>query len=178
MFEDDELDAPTLQRILQERALALAQLEQPPTGQAIQGYVVFALGKEKYGIPIQAVQEIRPLAPITRIPNTPPFYLGLVNLRGHLYPVLNLSRYLNLPEPVPSAKAKLVLVAAANLEMCVRVDQVLSIDWIADAEIEPLIEASANWSPVVRGTTPQWLSILDPDRLVSDPQLVVQDSVI
>lgn len=55
-----------------------------------QGYLVFTLGKEEYGVEILKVQEIRGYDRVTRIANTPDFILGVTNLRGVIVPIVDL----------------------------------------------------------------------------------------
>ena len=179
MIEENLIrDAAAIQRILEERARALAQ--PPETEAALEGVgvVVVRLGTERYGVDMKYVQEIRPLHSLTRVPGTPPFYAGLVNLRGRLYPVLDLHRYLALPETGATENSKLVLVSAAGLEMCLRVDDVLGVQPVAESDVKPLLEASSNRRESISCVTSDLVSILDLDALLSDPKLLVQDEVV
>lgn len=53
-------------------------------------YLTFILGGEEYGVDILKVQEIRGWESATKIPNTPKFVLGVINLRGHVVPIVDL----------------------------------------------------------------------------------------
>ncbi len=53
-------------------------------------YLTFILGTEEYGIEILKVQEIRGYDAVTRIANTPDFIKGVINLRGHIVPIIDL----------------------------------------------------------------------------------------
>ena len=53
-------------------------------------YLTFMLGKEEYGIEILKVQEIKGWGQVTKIPNTPNYILGVINLRGAIIPVMDL----------------------------------------------------------------------------------------
>ncbi|WP_433637280.1 chemotaxis protein CheW [Kluyvera georgiana] len=55
-----------------------------------QGYLVFTLGNEEYGVEILKVQEIRGYDRVTRIANTPDFIIGVTNLRGVIVPIVDL----------------------------------------------------------------------------------------
>lgn len=55
-----------------------------------QQIVVFALGAERYGVPISAVYEIIRRQPITAVPQAPEFVRGVINLRGRIIPVVDL----------------------------------------------------------------------------------------
>ncbi|MEO7426970.1 MAG: chemotaxis protein CheW, partial [Fibrobacteria bacterium] len=53
-------------------------------------YLTFKLGPEAYGIGILKVQEIIGMLAVTRMPKTPAYVRGVVNLRGKVIPVLDL----------------------------------------------------------------------------------------
>jgi purine-binding chemotaxis protein CheW len=52
--------------------------------------LTFALGQEVYGVDILRVKEIRGWSPVTRIPQSPPAVLGVLNLRGAIVPIIDL----------------------------------------------------------------------------------------
>src|SRR5579859_3819889 len=85
------------QQILAERAHALAQplLTDEPADTV--EMIVMVLGRERYGVETRCVKEILGLAELAPVPGTPAFWRGIVNVRGTLYPVLDLRRYLSLP---------------------------------------------------------------------------------
>ena len=53
-------------------------------------YLTFQLGEESYGISVLKVREIIQMQPITRIPRTPAYLKGVINLRGKVIPVADL----------------------------------------------------------------------------------------
>ncbi len=53
-------------------------------------YLTFALADEEYGIGVMKVKEIIGLMPVTRVPRTPDYVLGVINLRGKVIPVIDL----------------------------------------------------------------------------------------
>ncbi|HNU80595.1 MAG TPA: chemotaxis protein CheW [Bacillota bacterium] len=61
-------------------------------------FVVFKLGKEEYGVNIMQVQEIGHYAEPARVPNTPEFVEGIMNLRDNVIPVISLRKRFNIPE--------------------------------------------------------------------------------
>ncbi len=66
------------------------------TEQELMQLVGFTIGKELFGVDILMVQEIIRAAPITPVPNSPEFVEGVINLRGHILPVIDLRKRLNL----------------------------------------------------------------------------------
>src|SRR6185295_13275165 len=120
----ETIDDPIhIDRILEERARALAHVPPDENHSDESELVVLALGAERYGLDILQVQSIQPLAGLARVPGLPPFWAGLVNMRGRLYPVLNLHRYLALPGQ-PAADGKVIVVAANGLSVALWVDDV------------------------------------------------------
>ena len=54
--------------------------------------IVFQLENEEYALSVQHVGSIERLLPITRVPSTPPFVKGVINLRGVVTPVIDLKK--------------------------------------------------------------------------------------
>ncbi|MGB0766403.1 MAG: chemotaxis protein CheW [Phycisphaeraceae bacterium] len=59
--------------------------------------VSFVVGAEEYAIPILAVQEINRMMDITRVPQSPAFVEGVINLRGKVIPVVDLRKRFGMP---------------------------------------------------------------------------------
>ena len=67
-------------------------------------FIIFRLGDQEYGIPISAVDEIaRPPEQIARLPKTPIFVDGVMNLRGIVVPIVDLRRRFEMTRRNPSA---------------------------------------------------------------------------
>jgi purine-binding chemotaxis protein CheW len=77
-------------------------------------YLTFALGAGAFAIPILAVREIRGWEPVSQIPHSPPYILGVMNLRGAVVPVLDLRARLGL-ETKPRTATSVVIVVRAEL---------------------------------------------------------------
>ncbi len=76
-------------------------------------YLTFMLAGEEYGVDILRVQEIKGWDNATRIPRTPSYVLGVINLRGAVVPVLGLRQRFGL-EPVEFGPTTVVIVLRAN----------------------------------------------------------------
>jgi purine-binding chemotaxis protein CheW len=167
--------AEDIAKVLEERAAALAHSsEDDEKGGETIGMVVLAVGDERYGVEVQDVQEIEPLDKLTPIPGTPAFWTGVVNLRGSMYPVLDIERYLGLPSS-EAENPKVALVSRAGLSVGLLVDEVAEIRKVRSSEIGPPVADGSSKAEVVRGVTPDMLSVLDLEALLSDPSLVVED---
>ena len=163
--------------VLEERAAALARSSEDDerSGETV-GMVVLVVGDERYGVEVQDVQEIEPLDKVTPIPGTPAFWTGVVNLRGSMYPVLDVERYLGLPASAEVENPKVALVSRGGLSVGLLVDEVAEIRKVRSSEIGPPVADGSSKAEVVRGVTPDMLSVLDLDALLADPALVVEDN--
>ena len=167
----------TSRRILEERARALAKPlrsdEQPDTIEM----VVMEVGTERYGVGAEGVREVRHLFKLAPVPGTPHFWAGIVGIRGTLYPVLDLWRYLSLPEAEQAGEPKkVVLVSGSALTVGLMVDGVAGVRRLPAAEIgPPLAGASGAVRGAARGVTADLLTVLDVEALLCDPELVVRE---
>jgi purine-binding chemotaxis protein CheW len=104
-------------------------------------YLTFILGEESYGIEILKVQEIIGMQAITRIPRTPQYVKGVINLRGKVIPVIDLRLRFGMEAAEVSRKTCIIVVQASkadvNVTMGIVVDEVSEVLEIAVEEIEP-----------------------------------------
>lgn len=89
--------------------------------------VVFRLGEEEYGVSILQVQEIRRLTEITRVPHTPEYVHGVMNLRGNVTPVLDLKKRLGLLEKSATNDTRIIIVKVADVAVGMIVDAVSEV---------------------------------------------------
>ncbi len=61
-----------------------------------QQYVTFSLGEELFGVEVNRTREILSLTPVTKVPQTPDYLLGVINLRGQVVPVVDMRLKLGL----------------------------------------------------------------------------------
>jgi purine-binding chemotaxis protein CheW len=61
-----------------------------------QQYVTFSLGEELFGVEVTRTKEILSLTPVTKVPQTPDYLLGVINLRGQVLPVVDMRLKLGL----------------------------------------------------------------------------------
>jgi purine-binding chemotaxis protein CheW len=102
----------------------------------MQKFLTFFLASEEYGLEILKVQEIIGLMPITRVPRTPPFVRGVINLRGKVISVVDLRLKFGMPEKEATSETCIIVVQSAGMEMGVMVDKVSEVLAIAAGEIE------------------------------------------
>ena len=98
--------------------------------------IVFALGEEEYGIEVEKVKTVERLMPITRVPKTPGFVKGVVNLRGIVVPVIDLRGRFGLPETEPTEQSRIIIVNSGDMEVGFIVDQANDVTDINTDQID------------------------------------------
>lgn len=109
---------------------------------AEQQYVVFKLADEEYGIDIMTVQEIIVPTSLTKIPNMPPYFTGVFNLRGDIIPQINMRLRFGLEAEEVNDEARIVVIGNEK-PVGILVDSVREVITIKDEEIEGSEEISA-----------------------------------
>jgi purine-binding chemotaxis protein CheW len=99
--------------------------------------VGFRLAGELYGIEITKVREIILITEITRIPQTPHYVKGLINLRSTVIPVIDLRALVGLPEPEITDENRIMVVRAGGRLMGIIVDAVSEVLRIKHEQIAP-----------------------------------------
>ena len=98
--------------------------------------IVFRLADETYGIEVDKVRTIERMSPVTRVPKTPPFVKGVINLRGNVVPVIDLRGRFGLPEVEPDANTRIVIVNVADMEVGFIVDSANDVIDLTEDMIE------------------------------------------
>ncbi|MCP4716859.1 MAG: purine-binding chemotaxis protein CheW, partial [Deltaproteobacteria bacterium] len=117
-----------------------AQIETGALVGSSEKYLTFNLGQEQYGVEILKVKEIIGLMEITKVPRTPDFVCGVINLRGKVIPIIKLRNKFDLKD-IASTEQTCVIVVEINfqnssLQMGIIVDSVSEVLDINRLEIE------------------------------------------
>ncbi len=117
------------------------------TKRAEKQLVVFNLGSEAYGVDISAVREIIRMQDITKVPRTPDFIEGVINLRGRVVPVVDLRKRFNLPSAQQSKDSRVVVVDIGAQDLGMIVDSVTEVLRVHDDAVEPLSDVITTSGP-------------------------------
>lgn len=99
--------------------------------------VSFKIGEEEFGIDILKVQEINRMMQITKVPNSPDFIDGVVNLRGRIIPVIDLRTRLNMPRIEHDNRTRIIVVDLNGVTVGFIVDEVSEVLRIPKSITEP-----------------------------------------
>jgi purine-binding chemotaxis protein CheW len=104
-------------------------------------YLTFKLGPEDFGIGILKVQEIIGMLAVTRMPRTPAYVRGVVNLRGKVIPVLDLRLKFGMDTREDTERTCIIVVqlqsSGSEITMGIIVDEVSEVLDVAASQIEP-----------------------------------------
>src|ERR1035437_10267191 len=99
--------------------------------------VAFKLAKEEYTIPIESVQEIIMPQTSTHIPKTPEFIEGVINLRGHIIPVIDGRKRFNLTITKNNPSERIIVIEIENHKIGLIVDSISEVVHLKKVDIEP-----------------------------------------
>ncbi len=102
-----------------------------------QQLVIFTLSNESYGVDIAKVSGIERMHEITKVPRTPEFVQGVINLRGRVIPVVHLRKLFNLPEGEITKETRIVVVDIGGQPIGIQVDEVTEVLTIPTDFIDP-----------------------------------------
>jgi purine-binding chemotaxis protein CheW len=163
-------------RILKARADLLArQHGAVQVGEVIE-IVEFMLANELYGIESNFVREVYPLKDYTPLPCTPPFVLGLLNVRGRIISVVNIKKFFNIPEKGLSDLNRVIIIHGYNMEFGILADSILGVREIAMSDIQPpLPTLTGIREEYLRGVTGERMVVLDARKLLADKKIIVHE---
>jgi purine-binding chemotaxis protein CheW len=165
--------------ILKARAKVLARTTAPEVRpESALEILAFRLADENYGIETNYIQEVCPFKDLTPLPCTPPFLLGIVNVRGRLVPVLDLKRFFELPEKGINDLHRVILIRNQELEFGILADVIVGVHSIDAALLQTSLPTLAGIrDDYLLGVTAERLIVLDTKRILSDPRIIVQEEV-
>ncbi len=134
--------------------------------------VVFDLASEYYGVDISDVREIIRMQNITRVPGTPDYMEGVLNLRGKIAPVVDLRKRLNLKVTEQTKESRIVVIDINNKDVGVIVDGVTEVLRIPESSVEPPSQMLTNGDRVhlkgIAKLQDKLVILLDMDSILND----------
>jgi purine-binding chemotaxis protein CheW len=177
--QDQATPQDHIQARLKRRAQQYAEPLPTADDEATLALLSFRVGSaahgERYGLLAAHVSSVRPLQHLTRVPHAPPFYRGVVNVRGRITSVLDLRRLLGMsddPDSEAQASAReLVIVAHRNLQVALLADHVEGVQHYLMTDIIPAFEQERSFTV---GVTTDRLVVLDIQRLLESERLIAK----
>lgn len=123
-------------------------MSDPKTDHPLAGsYLRANIGDEEFGLPLISVREVIAVPQITPIPHSPKHFLGLINLRGKIIPILDL-RIKFKSKPRANSETSVIICEIENHSVGAVVDSVNSVIAVSSAdaaEVPKLGDAKADF---------------------------------
>ena len=117
--------------------------------------VGFVIGEEEYAVPILTIQEIiRPIS-WTRVPQTPPYVLGVFNLRGSVIPLIDLRLKFGLPSKKHNEDTRFIVIKEGDDVAGFVIDRLTMAIRIKKDDIGPAPETLAGDKSIIDGVGKQ-----------------------
>jgi purine-binding chemotaxis protein CheW len=170
---------PDAAQTLRARARALARPPAHlPAADTLLEVLEFRLAHESYAIETRYVREVYPLKDLTPLPCTPPFVLGIVNVRGRIVPVFDLKGLFDLREQGLTDLHRIILIEGNELELGLLADVTVGVRSIPADSLQPSLSTFRGIrSEYLKGVTSERLVVLDVARILADPKIIVHEEV-
>ena len=174
-----------IQSVLKDRARDLAQTgDVETTQQALLHLLTFTMGEERFGVDMQYIKEIQALKREmwSLVPCTPSFIVGAANIRGRIYSIMNIAAYLEIGVEVDMEKAHVLLVRGETvpermlMEFCILAEDRPKLEEIPIKAVQSATgTVSAKGQEFIQGVTFDMLMILNLEKLISHPGIIVRE---
>lgn len=112
------------------------QIEEEEIVERIQ-VCVFELSERFFALRVLDVQEILEDAEITKVPTTPHFLHGVINLRGDIVPVVDVRDVLHLPAKPKTRESRIMIINIQHVQLGILVDAIKEVTWIDKRVVQP-----------------------------------------
>ena len=144
--------------------------------------LTFSLAGEEYGVDILTVREIRGWSRVTRIPQAPPYVLGVLNLRGAVVPVMDLRLRFGMERVEYNENTVMIVVALAERLFGIVVDAVSDVVDIDPAAIKPVPDMGAivdtRYLKGLATHVERMVMLLDVDKLMRPDEVETLDAAL
>jgi purine-binding chemotaxis protein CheW len=125
------------------------------SGGKVREFIAFRIGEQEFGVDVKAVREIRGWTPATRMPHTPNYILGVINLRGTVLPIVDLAARMGFGSAEPTSRHAIMVVEMGKQTVGLLVEGVSEIFGADESQIQPPPDAaSAGQGSFVLGIIP------------------------
>jgi purine-binding chemotaxis protein CheW len=137
--------------------------------------VLFMMGGTEFGIDIHHVREVIRLPEVTRMPRTPVFVEGIINLRGRILPVLDLTKRFQLQSLGETPDTRVMIVEWHNQTLGFIVDRVREVLKVSSVLIAPppdmILTIAGRYLEGIVDVSGRLLILLDLDRILDQEEI-------
>ncbi|MEQ6291736.1 chemotaxis protein CheW [Vogesella sp. GCM10023246] len=145
-------------------------------------FLVFTLGQEEYGIDILKVQEIRGYDAVTRLAKSPDFIKGVINLRGHIVPIIDMRIKFGVGNIVYNDFTVVIILNVLGRTVGMVVDGVSDVIELSGDDIKPAPEfGSVMDTAYIQGLGAigeRMIIMVDIEKLMSSQEMALMDTAL
>jgi len=172
-------DPEEIRRILGERARIAARPALEPDEAERLEILAFFLGGETYAVETSHVREVCRLKDLAAIPCTPPFVVGVMNLRGRILAIFDIGKLFELPSKGITELNRVIVMGDDDDEFGLLADSIEGVRKVSAADLQDgLPTLTGIRERFLKGVTGQGLAVLDGGRLLADDGLRVNEQVV
>ncbi|MEI7437621.1 MAG: chemotaxis protein CheW [bacterium] len=170
-------EAQVATNLLLARARQLAR-EQPcpdrDNGNSIE-VLEFGLAGERYAFELVHLREVSALSELTPLPGVPDFILGVTCVHGQIIAVIDLRKLFGLPERGLRDAWQVLVLQSEAMEFGILAERIAGVRQLALDELQSSLSTLTGVrAAYLKGIAPDGTVLLSADKLLTDPQLVVQ----
>lgn len=147
-------------------------------------YITFLLGDEMFSIDVSQVREILDMTTITKVPQSPDFMRGVINVRGSVVPVVDLRRKFGMPDTEKTVNTRIIVMELTfdgeTTVLGALADAVHDVIELEPAQIEDPPRIGSRWrTDFIKGIgkrNDQFIIVLDIDRIFSFEEMAMMDA--
>jgi purine-binding chemotaxis protein CheW len=151
-----------------------AQKEMKAQVEEVLQLVSFTIGQEEFGLDIQRIQEINRMVEITRVPNSPKFVSGVINLRGKVIPIIDLRKRFGFSATESDRNTRIIVVELSDMVVGFIVDAVSEVLRIPKRITEPpppmVAGIGSEYITAVAKLENRLLILLDLERILKEEE--------
>lgn len=172
MFPQDETSKSLMAK--RTRSIAEKSMLRLASGElhAKNKYISFNLNNDYYCIALDFVKEVLKDTSITHVPGIPNFIEGIMNLRGDYITVINLKRFLSLPENSVSDKKPVIIIKCNELKLALLIDKINELFEYQETFQEEMSESYYANEFIYNKTL---YTVLNIDKISSDKRIIITD---
>ena len=135
-------------------------------------YISFNLNNDYYCIALDYVKEVLKDTSITNVPGTPDFIEGIMNLRGDYITVINLKKFLSLPECTVCEKNPVIIIKCNELKLALLIDKINELFEYQESSSNETTESYYSNEFIYNSTL---YTVLNIDKISSDKKIIITD---
>ena len=105
-------------------------------------FVIFSLEGNEYGIDISLVTTIEKSISMARVPRTPAYIMGVINLRGEIIPVVDMRTMFDYPQKADTEDTRIIVLTINETVVGIRVDAVAEVAALTQDSIENTVNVN------------------------------------